>query len=158
MLFWKNNRNSLEIVPKRYHITISMMRIGKLTDYGVAIICSFVKNKSEKPKNAKELSNALRLPIPTVSKVLKILCRAGLLDSVRGISGGYRLSKDAKTISLGEVIELFENKIAITDCGRKKCGRETICFLKDNWKIIGDKIRLMLFDRSIDDFVNGKGL
>lgn len=133
-----------------------MMRIGKLTDYGIALIFLFVRNKTEKPKNAKELSKALGLPIPTVSKVLKILCRAGLLESVRGISGGYRLSKDAKKISLGEVIEIFENKIAITDCGRKNCDRESICFLTDTWKIIGDKIRKMLFDISIDDLINNK--
>ncbi len=131
-----------------------MLRIGKLTDYGMALICSFVKNSSDKPINAKTLSKELGLPLPTVSKVLKILSKAGLLYSNRGITGGYKLSRNPDEIYVGEVIEAFDGKISITDCGKKNCKREPICFLTETWKTLGEGIRKIFFKITINDLIN----
>ena len=58
--------------------------------------------------NAKDLSASINIPLPTVSKVLKILTQGGILKSHQGSKGGYSLARQADQISAAEVIEAIE--------------------------------------------------
>jgi Rrf2 family protein len=58
---------------------------------------------------AAEIAAKYRVSTHHLSKVLRALGRAGLLESVRGVGGGYRFSGNIKRITLMDVIELFEN-------------------------------------------------
>jgi Rrf2 family protein len=58
---------------------------------------------------AAEIAAKYRVSTHHLSKVLRDLGRAGLLESVRGVGGGYRFSGNTKRITLMDVIDLFEN-------------------------------------------------
>jgi len=124
---------------------MNMLRIGKMTDYGIVLLITFVHNSNKKGAlTARDLSEASQLPLPTVSKLLKTLCRAQILTSQRGVSGGYRLSRPAGEISVASVIEVLEGPIAITQCstpGGSSCNRETFCPVRFNWKAVTQSIR-----------------
>ncbi len=69
-----------------------MMRINKLTDYGIVVMTKIATMKSNKVHTAKEISHKTNIPLPTVTRLLKTLSNTGLLISQRGSQGGYALS------------------------------------------------------------------
>jgi len=94
-----------------------MLRLSKLTDYGVVLMRGIAAAPA--PGGAlttRELAALAGLPTATASKLLKALHRAGLLESQRGLRGGYRLARPAAAISVAEVVRALEGPIALTDC------------------------------------------
>ena len=82
-----------------------MIRLTKQTDYGIVLMTEMAICEDRR-YNATDLSTESHLPLPMVSKILKILARAGLLDSRRGATGGYRLSRPAREVSVAQIIAL----------------------------------------------------
>jgi FeS assembly SUF system regulator len=112
-----------------------MIRISKLADYGIVLLTEFARDPENVVYNAKDLSAAAMLPLPTVSKLLKVLSRAELLVSSRGMKGGYRLARPPERISVAEIIGAVEGRVALTQCSEelRSCNREPICPLRSNW-------------------------
>ena len=92
-----------------------MLRITRLTDYGFILLAEMCGD-SEELYNAKDLSERLDIPLPTVSKVLKLLVQGSLLKSHQGSQGGYQLARSAKQISAAEIIEVLEGPVSMTAC------------------------------------------
>ncbi len=88
----------------------------------------------------------MRLPLPTVSKILKLLAREGLLASHRGVKGGYSLAPPAEEISMAEIIAALEGPIAITECieRRARLLHEPLCPVRGNWQRINEAVRTAL--------------
>lgn len=105
--------------------------------------------------SATALADTLTLSNPTVSKILKILAEAGLVTSVRGAVGGYKLNKPAAEITLVEVIEAMEGDLTMTECceSTSLCALGTMCAMQDNWVKINGLIKSMLARFSILDMV-----
>lgn len=92
---------------------------------------------------ARDLAADMGLPMPTVSKVLKLLSNSELLNSTRGATGGYYLARPADKISLAEVFEVFEGPLAVTECSDNSgcvCDLEATCGLKPNWNWINEQL------------------
>jgi len=124
-----------------------MIRLGKLTDYGLLLMCQIARCPFGDTQTARELSNACRLPLPTVSKLLRILLQSGLLMSHRGIKGGYVLAREPELIPITEIIAAFEGTFALTECASEDaglCDLESSCPVKDNQRIISHAIRTAL--------------
>ncbi len=123
-----------------------MIRMTKQTDYGIVLL-SRMARRPERQFNATELATETRLPQPTVSKILKILARAGLLDSHRGVKGGYTLAREPEAITVTEVITALEGPIGITECiddTPGECSHEARCPVRGNWHRINEAIRQAL--------------
>ena len=123
-----------------------MIRMTKQTDYGIVLL-SRMAGLPDRQFNATELATESRLPQPTVSKILKILARAGLLDSHRGVKGGYTLARDPEAITVTEVIGALEGPIGITECiddTPGECSHEAGCPVRGNWHRINEAIRQAL--------------
>lgn len=129
-----------------------MLRIVKLTDYATLLLTHLARG-GHMPTSAQHLADELMLPGPTVSKLLKRLARAGLVQSTRGVNGGYTLSRVAKAISMAEVITAIEGPIALTECalGSRYCTRESACITRPNWQLISHAVHSALSGVSIAD-------
>ena len=92
-----------------------MIRITKQTDYGIVLL-THLAAQPERQLNAPELAAETQLPLPMVSKILKLLVREGLLLSHRGVKGGYSLGRPPAEITMAEIIASLEGPIAITEC------------------------------------------
>ena len=92
------------------------MKINKLTDYSIVILANLVAKDEDAMHTAKELSEFSGIPLPTVTRILKILSNKGILESQRGAQGGYELTKNSTDVSVAEVIEAMEGPIALTEC------------------------------------------
>jgi FeS assembly SUF system regulator len=131
-----------------------MIRLGKLTDYGVLLMCQMARSPQAKWHTARELAEESRLPVPTVGKLLRMLLRSGLLTSHRGIKGGYVLARSPELIPLTEIISALEGPFALTQCSSdaaEVCNLESTCPVRDNQRILSQAIggalgRIMLAD------------
>lgn len=103
--------------------------------------------------SAQQLASLSALETPTVSKVLKLLNQAGLLESVRGARGGYRLARCADDISILDIISAIEGPFAMVECSIAPglCDHEANCGYKGNWQVIENEIRRLLARLSISD-------
>ena len=96
--------------------------------------------------NAKELAEATGIPLPTVTRILKMLSNDKLLESQRGPQGGYSLTRSAKEISVAEVIEAMEGPISLTECASDDCGcsYEANCAVGKPWQKINKAVKEVL--------------
>ena len=131
-----------------------MIRLSKLTDYGMVLITHMAQNQNRVLHTARYLAVESRLPLPTVSKLLKELVQGGLLVSHRGVRGGYSLARKPREISVAEVIAVFEGPIALTECSTDisgLCDLEPCCPIKDNQRIISQAVRGALENVMLSD-------
>lgn len=82
------------------------------------------------------LSESLKIPKPTVAKILKQLTGAGILMSSRGKNGGYRLGVSPDKLSLAKVLTALEGPFALTECslGNGICKVENHCRTGKGWQ------------------------
>lgn len=119
-----------------------MLRVSKLTDYGT-VAMAYMARQPEQVHTAAEVAAAVRVAVPTVSKLLKMLAKGGLLLSQRGAKGGYSLSRHPERISVADVIVAIEGPIAFTECsgGSGLCVQERGCSIRANWQFINQVVR-----------------
>ncbi len=120
-----------------------MFRISRITDYGIVILAQLATQTDDAAHNSRELSDQTQLPAPVVSKILKSLTRAGLLDSVRGSKGGYRLARPPAQISVVQMISALEGPVAMTECAIHPgaCSMESSCGLQGPWQRINGAVQ-----------------
>jgi FeS assembly SUF system regulator len=118
-----------------------MLRISKLTDYAIMVMAE-LSAAAGQVVSAQTLAERCSLELPTVSKLLKLLSREGLVRSFRGASGGYRIERAAEDISVAEIITAIEGPIAMTECSIDPglCQQEDSCNLRSNWQRISTAV------------------
>ena len=118
-----------------------MLRVTKLTDYATLVL-TVMASEPGAVHSAAGLAERARLELPTVSKLLKPLAHAGLVEGFRGVNGGYRLARAADAISLIEIVEAIEGPLGVTECSLHEgnCDRETHCGVRANWRRINDVV------------------
>lgn len=131
-----------------------MLRITKITDYGFILLAHMANQEEGTLHNAKDLSSSIGIPLPTVSKVLKILTQGGILQSHQGSKGGYSLAKPAGSISAAEIIEAVEGPVAITDCSSAE-GCERNCAVSPSWQKVNDAVIGALAGLTLADMTHG---
>lgn len=115
----------------------------KQADYGIVLLTRMAREPVGFV-NASELAAEAQLPLPTVSKILKLLGRAELLESHRGVKGGYCLAREAEAISVADIITALDGPIGITECiddTPGECSQEPFCGVRANWQRINHAIR-----------------
>jgi FeS assembly SUF system regulator len=120
-----------------------VIRINKLTDYAVLVL-THAAREAAPSYTARDLAAKAHVPLPTVSKILKELHKAGIVSSHRGIKGGYSLSRAPEHISVAEVVQALEGPIALTECSGTAsglCGLEPGCLVRANWRTISAAVR-----------------
>lgn len=133
-----------------------MIRLGKLTDYGLLLMSQMARSPQTELHTARDLARKCKLPLPTVSKLLKSLLQHGLLVSHRGIRGGYSLVREAQLIPIAEIISALEGPLALTECSTDVeglCDLESSCPIRDNQRIINQVIRGALDKVTLYDLI-----
>lgn len=123
-----------------------MLRMSKLTDYGLVLLTHMAQGGNPPVRTAQELAGCSRVPLPTVSKILKELSKAGIVASQRGRHGGYALARAPELISVAAVIEALEGPVALTECSAHDgdCSLQPTCLAKDHWGPISRAIQRTL--------------
>lgn len=136
-----------------------MLRISKLTDYGIVLLARFAELRPGETQNAREMAEATELPFPVVGKVLKTLAQEGILASHRGAKGGYALARPPQEISVAEIISALEGPIALMECsaGPGHCEQESTCRVREPWQRINRAIQSTLVNVTLAALVRAPG-
>ena len=105
--------------------------------------------------SAAAVATVTGLALPTVSKLLKLLARSGLVISTRGASGGYKLSHNPDDISATDVIGAVEGPVAIAggSSSDSHCEHEGVCIVGGAWRRINIAMRRALDDISLTNLL-----
>lgn len=103
--------------------------------------------------SVKQISNHLEVSANHLSKVMQRLTKAGLIDSIKGYNGGFKLIEKPENISLLQIYELFDGKLKEKACllTTKKCQGE--CILGDLVASINKQARERFEKTKLSNFV-----
>ena len=92
------------------------MKISTKGRYGLRILLDLALNDSEKPRMIRDISESQHISEKYISRLIIELRKAGMVKSIRGSKGGYRISREPKEITLLDVVEVMEGPVSIVDC------------------------------------------
>lgn len=112
-----------------------MLKLSKKTEYALLAVKYIALKPDCNCITAKEISKNYDIPYDLLAKILQKLCRKNIVISYQGVKGGYSLARDAKDITLKDVISAIE-KIQITNCmvengSSKECARFDCCQIRN---------------------------
>jgi Rrf2 family protein len=129
------------------------MKITAQEEYGLRCLLHLARAEDGQSLTIPEVAAAEGLSVPYVAKLLAVLRQAGIIDSVRGRSGGYRLAKGPAEIGLGQVLAalgepLFdEPSYCDRHAGTERegpCVHRGGCTLRSLWQTLEECMQLML--------------
>ncbi len=133
-----------------------MVKLGKLTDYGLVLMSCIARSQHFPLHSARDLARESYVPLSTVRKLLKELVHSGLLISQRGIKGGYILARESHEISVIDIIVALEGPFELTECSsdiQGLCKLETNCPISKNQRIISQAVRQALENITLSDLI-----
>ncbi len=106
-----------------------MLKLTKRADYALIALRHLALQGTA---SAKDIADSYGIPSPLLAKVLQKLVRAGLLASLPGTNGGYRLARDPRKITALEVIRSIDGPVTLTSCNtlRGACGQSSRCTVR----------------------------
>lgn len=135
-----------------------MLSLTRKADYALVALAELAQ-RGEETLSARRLADAVHVPLPVLTNVLNQLLHNGLVISIRGSQGGYRLARDAKQINLAEVIEAIEGPARLAQCCGDSGGlsisahaEEQACNLESSCRI---KAPVQRVHQSLRQFLSG---
>jgi len=111
----------------------------------------------EGPTPLGQVALAQDLSLAYLEQVVPGLRDAGLIISVRGAHGGYRLARPAHAISVGDVFRAVEDVLVPVDCVRgdgSACSRQAMCATRTVWTVLSRRIGETLDATSLADVID----
>ncbi|HCC59511.1 MAG TPA: transcriptional regulator [Solibacterales bacterium] len=127
-----------------------MLKLTKKADYGL-IALRHITVSPRAAASAKEISESYHIPLPLLAKVLQKLTREGLLQSVAGTNGGYKLARDPRRISALEVVQAIDGPTILTACftAHGACDQSETCTVREPLRRVHEAILGLLADMTI---------
>lgn len=129
----------------------SLLRISEAASLALHAMV-LLANTSNDPLKTREIADSLRVSPNHLSKVLQRLVKVGLVESVRGRGGGYKLARTADRVTLGEIYETIEGPIRSTQCllSQPVC-KDRKCILSDLLISLNQEVRQYLSRTRLSD-------
>jgi Rrf2 family iron-sulfur cluster assembly transcriptional regulator len=123
--------------------------------YAVTAMIDLAMHCKERPVSLAEVSRRQEISLSYLEQLFSSLRKHGLVESVRGPGGGYRLGKASGMICVAEVIEAVHENVDTTACGgAHNCKGEQECLTHDLWFELSEKIRDYLSGVTLDDLTD----
>jgi len=134
------------------------VRVSTRGDYASRALLSLALGADlSVPTSVRDLAERTGLPQPYLEQILLILKGVGLVRSKRGVGGGYVLARDAKSITLAEIVAAVDGPIVAGDFGEPHrdgaCDHEGQCVLLGVWADVGNHMREHLSSFTLADMV-----
>jgi Rrf2 family protein len=136
-------------------MTTRSMKISTRGRYGVRAILDLALFDAGGPVYLKDIARRQHLSHRYLERIFAELRRAGLLVSVRGSQGGFRLSRPAEAIRMSEVVEVLEGPILSVDCvtDPAACPITDSCVPHDLWARVNRAVHSVLESTTLADLV-----
>lgn len=125
------------------------MKLSTKGRYGVRAMFDLALHSGDKFIALKSIAEREQISEKYLEHLFASLKKGGLIISVRGAQGGYRLAMPPEKITLGDIIRVLEGPVAPTECvinGKQaeKCDRSSECVMRSIWTRIRDEINAIL--------------
>jgi Rrf2 family iron-sulfur cluster assembly transcriptional regulator len=135
------------------------MRLTTKGRYAVTAMLDLSLRAAEGPVSLAEISQRQGISLSYLEQLFSKLRSNGLVSSVRGPGGGYRLSRDGNEISVAQIIDAVNESIDATNCGGEgDCHQGEKCLTHDLWMDLSGKIHEFLGGISLSSLVNSRGV
>lgn len=117
------------------------MHITRETDYAVRCVL-YLAGASDSVSVVDDIAREMDIPKSFLAKILQKLAKAGIVKSIRGVKGGFRLSQKPERINLLRIIETTQGQLSLNVCvlDKKSCSRSSTCSVHPVWVRIQDII------------------
>ncbi len=88
---------------------MTMLKLSRKTLLALEAVIDIAFNARPEPVQAKEITARQGVPQRYLEQVMQQLVRAGVLKGVRGPRGGYRLARERRRISVGDIVRVAES-------------------------------------------------
>lgn len=128
------------------------MNFSKTTEYALRIL-SHMTMDTDRLYRADDMYEALEIPFRYLRKLLTTLSKNGLLISVQGKGGGYKIAGDLSKIYLIDIVKAIDEKQPKRLCffGYENCTLENKCAMHDKWIEINNNIDSVLKTMSLEN-------
>lgn len=126
--------------------------------YAVMAMVEMARTESSAPLSLALIADKQEIPLAYLEQIFAKLKRAGLVESLRGPGGGYKLAKPAHTMPIADIIIASEESMEMTRCGKKIEGcmtPGTRCLTHDLWEGLTQHIHSYLDSITLGDVVEG---
>ncbi|MHB1341675.1 MAG: RrF2 family transcriptional regulator [Coriobacteriia bacterium] len=121
------------------------MRLSAKSEYGMLALIELAVAYGDGPLSVREIAENRDMPPAFLEQLLAALRRAGLVEGVRGVRGGFMLARDPSTITALEIVEALEGPLAPTVCSlTDDCGRSSACAAASVWGDVASSVREVL--------------
>jgi Rrf2 family protein len=137
------------------------MRISSTVDYAARVVLRLARLGAGETLTAERLAASEGISRDFVDQILLKLRRSGIVCSVRGSRGGYRLAKPARAVSLGMVMRAVEENVFDAVCerfaaGDRRCSPSSGCGLRPVWRKLGALVEAFLDALTVDALLAGE--
>lgn len=134
------------------------MKLSTRGRYAVSAMFDLASNCEDVPISAAAISKSQRIPLSYLEQILLKLKKGGLVKTTKGPSGGYKLAKLPKNISIGDIIKAADGPIALADCipHGSNCPKSGCCSTKSLWARLSDKVAKVFESTSLADLCKEK--
>lgn len=132
------------------------MKVSTRAHYGLRAMTQLAQSHGHGLLSLAEIARAELLPLAYLEQLTAELRRAGLVEGVRGLHGGYRLTRAPDQITVGEIYRILEGAIAPVECTAETylphgCEREEGCLSRSVWTRVRDAIASVLDATTLED-------
>ncbi len=139
----------------------SLMNIGRKVDYAVRALSYLAAQPHLWVVGSKEIARRQDIPTHYMSKIMKDLAAAGLVESHVGCKGGFSLARPPESISVKEVYEAVEKPLSLMECLEKDhrcCPYDSVCPQISIWERAQGLLAEYLAGISIGSIADREGL
>lgn len=133
------------------------MKISTKGRYALRLMIDLAEHSNGKYITLKDISARQEISIKYLEQIITQLSKAGLLKSVRGPQGGYKLSKDSKDYTVGDILRVTEGNLSPVAClesDTNKCSNYEKCSTVDFWAGLYQLIQKYVDNVTLEDLVS----
>ena len=128
------------------------MKISTKGQYAVRLMVDLAKSDNVTPLNI--IASNQQISVKYLEQIVSGLTKAKLLESSRGHTGGYKLTKPANQISIKDILEVTGDTCALAPCVGGKCERSGKCYAMSVWNNLGELIDDYLSKISLQNLID----
>ncbi len=119
------------------------MKLSAKARYATRIMTRLARAHGDRSWRTSEIAAAEKISTDYVAQILISLKRAGLVESQRGMQGGFTLARIPSEISVADVIEATEGPFSLAPCSgrRQNCERTSVCVTQSVWSGAAEVLR-----------------
>ncbi len=132
------------------------MKLSTKGRYGLKAMFELSLNQENGPVPLKFIAKKQNISDQYLEQIFSKLKKSGLVQSVRGAQGGYLLAKDAKEITVGDILTVLEGPISLSDCvlDEDVCENSSVCVTKVVWEKMKKGIDEVVNSITLQDMIN----